>query len=119
MADKERKIVAIIKMDENNNFNYEYYIQGYESDKYKNLSKILHVESTEKLETAMDSQDDRPLYTNYKSLTDRANIPPSVLVFNGDLMGLFIIAAYVFLDRQEGVIKAYAVTPSGVWLFTK
>ena len=50
MADKEREIAAVIKMDENYNFNYEYYIQGYESDKFKDLLKILHVESTETLE---------------------------------------------------------------------
>lgn len=32
-------------------------------------------------------------------------------------MGLFIIAAYIFLDKQEGVIKAYAVSPSPVWQY--
>lgn len=117
MADKERKVAAIIKMDEDHNFNYEYYIQGYESDKYKNLLKILHVESTETLEMTMDSQDVRPLSSNYEFLSDKENMMPSVLVFNGALMGLFIIAAYIFLDRQEGVIKAYAITPSPVWQY--
>ena len=100
MADKERKIAAIIKMDDNYNFNYEYYIQGYESDKFKDLLKILHVEPTETLEMTMDSQDVRPLSSNYEFLSDKENMMPSVLVFNGALMGLFIIAAYIFLDRQ-------------------
>ena len=117
MADKERKVAAVINMDESYNVNYEYYIQGYESDKFKDLLKILHVESTETLEMTMDNQDVRPLSTNYQSLSDRENMIPSVLVFNGALMGLFIIAAYIFLDRQEGVIKAYAVTPSPVWQY--
>lgn len=117
MADKEREIAAIIKMDENYNLNYEYYLQGYESDKYKNLLKILHVESTDLIEDMMNSQDVRPLSTNYQSLSDRENMIPSVMVFNGSLMGLFIIAAYIFLDRQEGVIKAYALTPSPVWQY--
>lgn len=117
MADKERKIAAIIKMDDNYNFNYEYYIQGYESDKFKDLLKILHVEPTETLEMTMDSQDVRPLSSNYEFLSDKENMMPSVLVFNGALMGLFIIAAYIFLDRQEGVIKAYAITPSPVWQY--
>ena len=117
MADKERKVAAVINMDEDNSFNYEYYIQGYESDKYKDLLKILHVESTETLEMTMDNQDVRPLSTNYESLSDRENMMPSVLVFNGALMGLFIIAAYISLDRQEGVIKAYALTPSPVWQY--
>ncbi len=117
MADKERKIAAIIKMDENYNFNYEYYLQGYESDKFKDLLRILHVESNELIEDMMDSQDVRPLSTNYESLSDKENMIPSVMVFNGSLMGLFIIAAYIFLDRQEGVIKAYALTPSPVWQY--
>jgi len=117
MADKEREVAAVIKMDEDYNVSYEYYIQGYESDKYKDLLKILHVESTEKLEMLMDSQDVRPLSRNDETLSDRENMMPSVLVFNGALMGIFIIAAYIFLDRQEGVIKAYALTPSPVWQY--
>ncbi len=117
MADKEREIAAVVKMDSDYNLNYEYYLQGYESDRYKNLLKILHVESNETIETVMGNQDVRPLSTNYESLSDKENMMPSVLVFNGALMGLFIIAAYIFLDRQEGVIKAYALTPSPVWQY--
>lgn len=116
MADKERKVAAVITMDSENKVTYEYYLQGYESTKFKNLLKILHVESSETIEAAMDNQDIRPLSaTPGESLSDKENLMPSVLVFNGALMGLFIIAAYIFLDRQEGVIKAYALTPSPVW----
>ncbi|MGO1470187.1 MAG: hypothetical protein ACTHW2_09220, partial [Tissierella sp.] len=109
MAEEEREVAAIINMDENYKFNYEYYLQGYESDKYKNLLKILHVESNETIENTMDTQEVRPLSTNYNSLSDRENMIPSVLIFNGSLMGLFIIAAYIFLDKEEGVIKAHAL----------
>lgn len=117
MADKERKVAAIVEMDNEYNISYEYYLQGYESSRLKNLLKILHVESTEILEEAMESQDVRPMSTDYEFLSDKENIIPSILVFNGSLMGLFIIAAYIFLDRQEGVIKAYALTPSPVWQY--
>lgn len=48
-------------------------------------------------------------------LSDRANVLPIYLVLNVAFMGLFIIAAYVFLDKEEGVIKAFAVTPVKVW----
>lgn len=116
MGDVEREIAAVVKM-EDNEFKYDYYLQGYESDRLKSLLKILHVESSETIEMAMDNQDVRPLLTNYQELSDRENMLPSVLVFNGALMGLFIIAAYIFLDKQEGVIKAYALTPSPVWLY--
>ncbi|NLY37439.1 MAG: ABC transporter permease [Tissierellia bacterium] len=117
MADKERKIAAIIGMDENYNFHYEYYLQGYESARYKDLLKILHVHSSDVIEEAMDNIEVRPLLINYDSLSDRENMLPSILVFNGSLMGLFIIAAYIFLDRQEGVIKAFALTPTPVWQY--
>jgi hypothetical protein len=117
MGDIERKVAAVIKMDENYEFNYDYYLQGYESDRLKNILKILHVESSDTIETAMDNQDVRPLLTNYETLSDKENMLPSVMVFNGSLMGLFIIAAYIFLDKQEGVIKAYALTPSPVWIY--
>ena len=32
-------------------------------------------------------------------------------------MGMFILAAYIFLDKEQGVIKAYAVTTSPVWQY--
>lgn len=117
MADKEREVAAVVRMDENHGLNYEYYLQGYESARFKNLLKILHVESTDIIERAMDNQDVRAISTNFESLTDKENMMPPVLVFNGALMGLFIMAAYIFLDRQEGVIKAYALTPSPVWQY--
>ncbi|HZK09891.1 MAG TPA: ABC transporter permease [Clostridia bacterium] len=117
IADKEREIAATIKMDENHSLTYEYYLQGYESDRYKDLLKILHVESTDVIEEKMDKQDVRALSTNHTFLSDRENMLPSVLVFNGSLMGFFLIAAYIFLDRQEGVIKAFALTPSPIWQY--
>lgn len=117
LADKKQKIGAIVKMDSEYNINYEYYLQGYESQRLKNLFSIIHVEDSELLENTLNNQDVRPLSTDYKVLTDRENIIPSILTFNGSLMGLFIIAAYIFLDKQEGVIKAYAVTPSSVWQY--
>lgn len=117
MADVERKVAAVIQLNEDGTLNYEYYLQGYESDKYKNLLKILHLEATEKIEKTIDSQEVRPLSADVKRLTDKENLLPTILVFNGALMGLFIIAAYIFLDRQEGVIKALAISPLPVWQY--
>ncbi|SFC01170.1 ABC-type multidrug transport system, permease component [Alkalibacterium subtropicum] len=117
IAEEEQEVSAVIALDDENNLDYTYYLQGYESDKYKNLLKILNVDSTVNVEEIIENQDVRALSTNIEALSDRESILPTVLVFNGALMGLFIIAAYIFLDRQEGVIKAYAVTPSPVWQY--
>lgn len=117
IAENDRKISSVIVADAQFNVSVEYYLQGYESDRFKNLLRIIHVESGESLEAALNSQDVRPLAANVDTLSDRENMMPSVLVFNGALMGLFIMAAYIFLDRQEGVIKAHAITPSPVWKY--
>jgi ABC-2 type transport system permease protein len=35
----------------------------------------------------------------------------------GSLMGFFIVMAYIFYDKDEGVIRAFAVTPSSIWKY--
>lgn len=47
-------------------------------------------------------------------LSDRDSILPVYLTMNVALMGLFIIAAYIFLDKEEGVIRALAVSPLAI-----
>ncbi|WP_130806247.1 ABC transporter permease [Senegalia massiliensis] len=113
ISEKEQKFGMVVNMKENK-LHYKYYIQGYEKEKLKNLYLISNVENTEALRENVDNQDVRPLSIGEEKLTDRENLLPTFLTFNGSLMGLFIIAAYVFLDKDEGVIKAYAVTASSV-----
>lgn len=40
---------------------------------------------------------------------------PVFLAMNAAFMGLFIIASYIFLDKAEGAVKAFAVSPAKVW----
>ncbi|MDN6161420.1 MAG: ABC transporter permease, partial [Atopostipes sp.] len=122
MVDKQRELGILVRMDENYQFNYDYYLQGYESSKFKNLIQLLNLGSDEELMEGVEKQEIRSLEKEQKkSLTDKENLLPVLLVFNGALMGIFIIAAYIFLDKQEGVIKAYAVSPAPIWqyLFSK
>lgn len=95
---------------------YTYHLQGYESDKLKNLLLMLHSNAvdTTTLEAQLDTQTVTYLNPKGVKLSDRENFLPMFLTLNGSFMSLFIIAAYVFLDRQEGIIKAYAVTASSV-----
>jgi hypothetical protein len=117
IADKKQKIGAVVKLGVDNNFAYEYYLQGYESQRLKNLFSIIHVENSDLLIATANNQDVRSLSTGYDELTDRENVLPSVLNFNGSLLGLFIIAGFIFLDKKEGVIKAYAVSAASVWQY--
>lgn len=115
LAEKDREFGAVIHMDEPGAFSYTYYLQGYETERLRNIYRVIHNTDTETLKATFDSQDVRVLDANQVSLTDRQYVIPSFLVFNGSLMGLFLIASYIFLDKKEGVIKAFAVTPSTVW----
>lgn len=117
LAENKNAIGAEVIIDESFNLSYEYYTQGYESEKFKNLLLVFHVESMDTAEQVFDSQDVRTLPGEYYEMTDRENILPALLTFNGSLMGLFILASYIFLDKKEGVIKAYAITPSPVWQY--
>ncbi|GAA0180209.1 hypothetical protein SH2C18_29420 [Clostridium sediminicola] len=116
MTKAERPSVgAHLNLDDSGNMHYKYYLQGYESEKLKNVYLVFHNRDLDELKAINDKQEVRSLGADYELLNDRENVVPSILTFNGSLMGLFIIAAYIFLDKQEGIIKAYAVTASSVW----
>ena len=117
LAASERNLGAVVELDENNRLYYRYYLQGYESTRLKNLISILFNESTEVLEQRINDQEVRILSSGYEPLTDRENTIPPLVAFSGSLMGMFVMAAYIFLDKKEGVIDAYAVTPSSVWKY--
>ena len=117
LADSERNLGAVVELDDNNQLYYKYYLQGYESNRLKNLISILFNESTEVLEERINNQEVRPLSTDFKPLNDRENTIPPLIAFSGALMGMFIMASYIFLDKKEGVIEAYAVTPSSIWKY--
>ncbi|MCP4361198.1 MAG: ABC transporter permease, partial [Chloroflexi bacterium] len=88
---------------------------GYETERLLNTYAVYHNEDFDVLMDVSDGTEVRFLHENQVILSDKENTLPSFLTFNGSLMGLFILASYIFLDKKEGVIKAYAVTPSPVW----
>ena len=115
LADKERTFAGVVHMDELGEISYTYYMQGYETERLLNTYAVFHNEEMEVLKDAFQTVDVRALHEDQVLLSDRENVVPSFLTFNGSLMGMFILAAYIFLDKKEGVIKAYAVTTSPVW----
>jgi len=117
LAYSEKVIGAVIELDNNSQLYYKYYLQGYESTRLKNLISILFNESTDVLEELIENQEVVSLTTDYEPLNDRENTLPPLIAFSGSLMGMFIMASYIFLDKNEGVIKAYAVTASPVWQY--
>lgn len=118
MAKTKHAIGAAVVMDASDGeLHYTYYLQGNETERLKRLLMIIHGSDDAALYEAADTMEVRTLGSNSITLTDRENLLPVFLTFNGALMGFFIIAAYIFLDKKEGVIKAYAITPSPVWQY--
>ena len=113
----ERVPTVHVRVNEDNQIVNTYYLQGYETQKLKNLLLVVHNRKAgyDVIEDYSDNISVKSLYQNIEPLSDRQNIIPVFLTFNGSLMSLFIIAAYIFLDKNEGIIKAYAVTASSVW----
>lgn len=110
LADKKRPAAAAHIYFADNEVKYDYYIQGYESERLQNLYKVIHAETSDVVEAEFDKIKVETLGAEVEPLSDRENMVPPLIVMNGALLGMFIIASYIFLDRGEGIIKAYAVT---------
>ncbi|MEE4195615.1 MAG: ABC transporter permease [Anaerolineae bacterium] len=118
IADKERAYAGSTYMNVEGEISYTFYIQGYETERVLNTIAVFHNEDLTVLGDVFDAQELRVLHEGQQDLlSDRQNMIPSFLTFNGSLMGLFFLASYIFLDKKEGVIKAYAVTTSPVWQY--
>lgn len=117
MTEKDRPTFGVrLTYDEDNmNIVKEFFLQGYESERFVNLYKLVNVVDEATMMAIIDDVEVRDLGEAPVDLNNREVALPSLLAFNGSLMGMFIIAAYIFLDKQEGTIKAYAVTASKVW----
>ncbi len=107
---------ATIIMDELGAISYRYVIQGYEAERYSNFLYIVHSVSTSAIQDEIDRQNIREIGSSSR-LTNKEAVVPIFVVFMGSLMGFFIVISYLYLDKDEGVIKAFAVTPSSVWKY--
>lgn len=116
-SNSERVPAVHARVNEDNQLVHTYYLQGYETQKLQNLLLVYHnrLAGHDVIEDYSDNIEVRRLYQDAEPLSDRENLIPVFLTYNGSLMSLFIIAAYIFLDKNEGIIKAYAITASSVW----
>jgi hypothetical protein len=94
---------------------FTYTLQGYESATVRNVLKA-SVESgfATALPGYRDVTETTILQGAKEVLPLRMNMIPVFLALNSAFMGLFIIAAYIFLDKLQGTIRALAVTTATV-----
>lgn len=116
LAYSESEIGATVDMDPYGSISNRYYLQGYETERLKNLLYILQNEAREVVNDRKDRQVVRTLEVA-DTLNNRENLVPIFIAYMGALMGFFIVMAYIFYDKDEGVIKAFAVTPSSIWKY--
>ena len=113
LAYSESEIGVTAAMNSRGKVAYTYYLQGYETDRLKSLLYISHSESPSVIDAKKDKQVVRTLGAA-ETLNNRENLVPLFIAYMGSLMGFFIVMAYIFYDKDEGVIRAFAVTPSSI-----
>ncbi len=116
LAYGESEIGVTAAMNARGMVSYKYYLQGYETDRLESLLYISHSKSPGVINAEKDRQVVRTLGVT-ETLNNRQNLVPMFVVFMGSLMGFFIVLSYNFYDKAEGVIKAFAVTPSAMWKY--
>jgi hypothetical protein len=115
LADNRSSVGLAVSFEEGR-IVYDYILQGYENEKFRNFIKT-SIESgfAKNMPGYRNITTVTTLEGNVEKLSDRLNILPVFLGLNAAFMGLFIIAAFIFLDKDEGTIRAFAVTPAKVW----
>lgn len=112
----KKQIGAVMSLSEEGELTHKYYLQGFETERMVDLLSVFNFGAIGELEAASEDISVRTLGSTER-LNNRENLVPAFLTFAGTLMGFFIVMAYIFLDKDEGVIKAFAVTPSSVWKY--
>ena len=116
LAYGESEIGVTAAMNARGRVSYKYYLQGYETDRLESLLYISHSKSPSVINAKKDKQVVRTLGV-METLNNRENLVPMFVAYMGSLMGFFIVLAYIFYDKAEGVIRAFAVTPSSIWKY--
>lgn len=113
-----RSAVGLALSQDGDKIVYDFVLQGFESDR---MVETLKATVEAQLRRVASGSFDFPRVINLEEktqpLSNKAFILPVYLALNIGLMGLFIIAAYIFLDKEEGVIKAFAVTPVSIFQY--
>ena len=99
---------------EDSSLTYYYYLQGYETPKFKNLAKLISSSDVIQMTDNAEKQTVKILEGDVMPLTDRQSLLSILLTVNSVLMGILIMAAYIFEDKKTNMINAIRVTPTSV-----
>lgn len=96
----------------------EYILQGYEGESMENLfaAEIKGVAARE-AGLGIDSTVTYLKGLNAEKIPVKNALIPVFLVMESAFIGMFLVASYVFMDKSDGTIKAYAVSPGKLWQY--
>lgn len=115
--EKDRSSIGLYIYQENDKMVMEFITQGYESDKLKEIMEA-HMMGWAAMEAGYEPNSRvTVLESGNPSIPVNKGMLPIFLVMESAFMGLFMIAAYIYQDKEEGTIKAYAVTPATLWQY--
>jgi len=117
--EKNRQAKGLVVSMEDGKMLLNYILQGYEGSATRELLKTYTRSGW-----VEESVEDRPHVTikrlktgNEKEMSMVDFITPIFLVMESALMGMFLVAAYVFTEKEEGTIRAYLVAPGSIMTY--
>lgn len=114
---ENRSSLGLYITTEDNKLVYEFILQGYESNRLKAIMEA-HIIGWGAMEAGYPVNSTVTLLeSNNPVIPANKGMLPVFLVMESSLMGLFMVAAYIFQDKEEGTIKAYAVSPAALWQY--
>lgn len=112
LEDDRNSVGILLKIAGSGKPQLEFILQGFESQQMRNLLETqIAAPMLEMIPGVTDEAEITRLENVQQKLPDRINLLPVLLLMNSGFVGLFIIAAYIFMDKEEGTIRALAVTP--------
>ena len=113
--EKDRASQGAVIRETEGGVGYEIILQGYESEEIRNMMEsVLLAGFKTEYPQYTETTTVKVLDAEAERLSDRTNYMPILLMMNSAFMGLFIVAAYVFMDKEEGTIRALTVTPVSI-----
>jgi hypothetical protein len=109
--EKDRTATGLNLSMKDGKINYAFVLQGYEGEQLVNvLQQGFLADFASQMPDFVDQTKVTIMDPDAEKLNARIHLLPVFLVLNSAFLGLFIIASYVFLDKEQGTIKAFAVT---------
>lgn len=116
--EEDRNSAGVIISTEDQKLSFDIILQGYENQKHRNMiEKALISYFARELPDYESVTNITTLNNRDNKLNERINLLPLFLLLNSAFTGLFIVAAYIFMDKEEGTIRSFAVTPAKVWQY--